>query len=95
MNMTPDSPEAWQALRRRAAARLPSDFADRVLRALHAPAAAVCSPAAQLFVAACTAAVCLLVVVLVHAHNLQETNQAALADWQKITAQADSFASVP
>lgn len=95
MNMIPDSPEAWRALRRHAAAQLPSDFADRVLRALRAPAGAVRRAAGQFLVAACTAAVCLLVVVLVHAYDIRVTNQEALANWQQISAQADSFASVP
>ncbi|HTQ31281.1 MAG TPA: hypothetical protein VMI53_08730 [Opitutaceae bacterium] len=95
MNMIPDSPEAWFALRRRAVAQLPSDFADRVLRALSAPANAAQRATGQFLVAACTAAVCLLVVMLVHAYDIRETNREALADWQQISAQADSFASVP
>ena len=95
MNMTPDSPEAWQALHRHAAAQLPSDFADRVLRALRTQAAAAQSAAGQMLLAACTAAACLVIVVLVHAHNTQKTNQEALADWQQISSQADLFASVP
>lgn len=93
--MTPDSPNAWLALRRHAAAQLPSDFADSVLAALRAPVSAARRAAGQFLVAACTAAVCLIVVVLVHAYDIQQTNQEALANWQQISAQADSFASVP
>ncbi len=92
MNMTPDSPEAWHVLQRHAAAQLPSDFADRVLRALRAQTATV---SGQLLLAAFTAAACLAIVVLVHTHNTQVTNREALADWQQISAQADSFASAP
>ncbi|HZP59868.1 MAG TPA: hypothetical protein VFB27_06045 [Opitutaceae bacterium] len=95
MNLTPDTSKAWHALYRRAAAQLPPDFADCVLRALHAPANAVRRARGQFLLAACTAAVCLLVVVLVHVYDLEETNQEALADWQQISAQADSFASAP
>jgi hypothetical protein len=96
MNTTPDSPEAWRTLHRHAAAQLPADFADRVLRTLRTQtAAAAHSTAGQILLAACTAAACLVIVVLVHTHNIQKTNQEALANWQQISTQADLFASVP
>jgi hypothetical protein len=95
MNTTPDFSEAWPALRTRAAAQLPPDFADRVLRTLRRQALSVRDAADRFFVAACTAAACLLFVVLVHTHNTQKVNQVALAGWRQISAQSDSYAAVP
>jgi hypothetical protein len=95
MNPTPDFSEAWSALRTRAAAQLPADFADRVLRTLRRQTFSVRDAADRFFVAACTAAACLAFVVLVHAHNIQKVNQVALADWRQISAQSDSYAAIP
>ncbi|HXA81113.1 MAG TPA: hypothetical protein VNV14_07570 [Opitutaceae bacterium] len=95
MNTTPDFSEAWSALRTRAAAQLPPDFADRVLRTLRLQTFSVRDAADRFFVAACTAAACLAFVVLVHTHNIQKVNQVALADWRQISAQADSYTAVP
>jgi|HubBroStandDraft_3_1064219.scaffolds.fasta_scaffold556316_2 hypothetical protein len=95
MNTTPDLSEAWRKLRTRAAGQLPADFADRVLRTLRASTVSVRDAADRFLVAACTAAACLLFVVLVHAHNTQKTTQVALADWRQISAQADSYAAIP
>jgi hypothetical protein len=95
MNTTPDSPEAWRTLRARAAAQLPPDFADRVLRTLRAQTSPVRNAADRFLVAVCTAAACILFVVLVHTHNTEKINQVALADWRQISAQADSYAAMP
>jgi hypothetical protein len=95
MKPTPDFSEAWRTLRTHAAAQLPGDFADRVIRILRTRAFSVRDAADRFFVAACTAAACILVVVLVHAHNTHKVNEVALADWRQISAQSDSFASVP
>jgi hypothetical protein len=95
MNMTPDFSEAWRALRTRAAAQLPPDFADRVLRTLRTQTLSVRDVADRFIIAACTAATCLFLVVLVHTHNTQKINEVAMADWRQISAQSDSYAAIP
>ncbi|MGA3006774.1 MAG: hypothetical protein ABSE59_02665 [Opitutaceae bacterium] len=95
MNTTPDSSGAWRALRAHAAAQLPPDFADRVLRLLRTPVSPVREAADRLLIAACTAAACVLLVMLVHAHNTQKINQEAMANWRQFSTQADSYASLP
>ncbi|HXA15332.1 MAG TPA: hypothetical protein VNW23_09415 [Opitutaceae bacterium] len=95
MNTTPDISKAWRELRASAAAQLPSDFADRVLRLVHVQTSPVRNAADRFLVSACTAAACLLFVMLVHTHNTQKTNEASLAGWKQISAQADSYASIP
>jgi hypothetical protein len=95
MNTTPDSSEAWRALRTRAAEQLPPDFADRVLRTLRTTTFSVRDAADRFLVAGCTAAACLLLVVLVHVHNTQKTTQIAMEDWRTISADADSYAAIP
>jgi hypothetical protein len=95
MNMTPDFSGAWQALRDRAAAQLPPNFADNVLRRLRQPALSAREIADRLLVAACTAAACVVVVVFMHIRATQKINQVALAGWRQVSEQADSFASVP
>ncbi len=95
MNTTPDFSKAWHELRSRAAAQLPPDFADRVLRTLRLQTFSVRDVADRFFVAACTAAACLVFVVLVHTHNIEKVNQVALADWRQISAQSDSYAAIP
>jgi hypothetical protein len=95
MPTTPDFSEAWRELRARAADQLPPDFADRVLRTLRLQTFSVRDVADRFFVAACTAAACLLLVVLVHTHKTQQINQVAMADWRQVSAQADSYAAIP
>jgi hypothetical protein len=95
MNTTPDSSEAWRKLRTRAAGQLPPDFADRVLRILRTRTFSVRDAADRFLVAAFTAAACLLLVVLVHRYKTQEINQVAMADWRKISADADQYAAIP
>jgi hypothetical protein len=95
MNTTPDFSRGWHALRIRAAAQLPPDFADRVLRTLRRQTFSVRDAADRFLVAACTAAACFVFVVLVHTHNTQKINQVALADWRQVSAQADSYAAIP
>jgi hypothetical protein len=95
MNLTPDFSKAWHSLRTHAAAQLPPDFADRVLRTLRAQTFSIRDVADRFFVAACTAAACLLLVVLVHTHKTQQINQLALAHWQQVSAETDSYAAIP
>jgi hypothetical protein len=95
MNTTPDFSKGWRVLRTHAAAQLPPDFADRVLRLMRTRPFSVRDAADRFLVAACTAAACILFVVLVHSHNTQKINQVALANWRQISDQADSFASIP
>ena len=95
MNTTPDFSESWHELRTRAAAQLPPDFADRVLRILRLQAFSLRDAADRFLVATCTAAACFVFVVLVHTHNTQKINQVALADWRQVSAQADSYAAIP
>jgi hypothetical protein len=82
---------AWGQLQAAAAARLPGDFAARVLRA-HRLAQSRRSPAARLLLhpfalSAYTAAACLFVVALLTQSN-REINQRRLAEWQDIAQQA-------
>jgi len=49
----------------------------------------------RFIIAACTAATCLFLVVLVHTHNTQKINEVAMADWRQISAQSDSYAAIP
>ncbi|MDR2674834.1 MAG: hypothetical protein LBC18_08200 [Opitutaceae bacterium] len=93
LSAPPARPEAraWEQLQARAAARLPGDFAARVLRA-HRLARSRRSPAARLLLhpfalSTYTAAVCLFVVVLL-TRNDREINQRRLAEWQNIAQQA-------
>jgi hypothetical protein len=95
MNTTPDFSEAWPALRSRASEQLPPDFADRVLRTLRLQNFSGRDVADRFIIAACTAAACVLLVVLVHSHKTQQINQVALADWRQVSAQADSYAAIP
>lgn len=95
MNTTPDFSKAWHALRTRAAAQLPPDFADRVLRSLRRQGLSIRDTIDRFFVAACTAAACLVFVVLIHYHNTRQINQVALADWRQVSSQADSYAAIP
>jgi hypothetical protein len=95
MNTTPDFSAAWSELRNRAVAQLPADFADRVLRTLRLQAFSVRDAADRFFVAACTAAACLVFVVLVHTHNTQKVTEVAMADWRQVSAQSDSYAAIP
>lgn len=88
--MQPES-QAWQQWRAQAGALLPANFADRVLREarLERSAGVEASRARRIFlhpfsVSAATAALSLLVVVLVHAHNTQNESERRLADWQEI-----------
>ncbi|MDR0353449.1 MAG: hypothetical protein LBI02_08915 [Opitutaceae bacterium] len=85
---------AWAQLQAGAAARLPGDFAARVLRA-HRRAQARRSSAARLLLhpfalSAYTAAACLFVVALLTQSN-REINQRRLAEWQIIEQQAASL----
>jgi hypothetical protein len=82
---------AWTQLQAGAAARLPGDFAARVLRAYRL-AQSRRSPAARFLLhpfalSAYTAAACLFVVALLTRSD-REINQRRLAEWQHIEQQA-------
>ncbi|OAM88792.1 hypothetical protein OH491_09985 [Termitidicoccus mucosus] len=87
----PAEARAWAQLQAGAAARLPGDFAVRILRA-HRLAQSRRSPAARFLLhpfalSAYTAAACLFVVALLTQSN-REINQRRLAEWQDIEQQA-------
>ncbi len=82
---------AWEQLQARASARLPGDFAARVLRA-HRLAQSRRPPVVRFLLhpfalSAYTAAACLFIVAMLTQNN-REINQRRLAEWQTITQQA-------
>jgi hypothetical protein len=94
---TPFNPLAWRRLFDRGAAFLPSDFADRVLRAHRAADALegdswLSNP---FTVSAATAALCLGLLVLFHAQQTHSMSELHLADWQEISAQTASIDPAP
>ena len=94
MNTPPDFP-AWRQLQSHAAAQLPGDFADRVLRAARL-AEPEPSPAKRILlhpfaVSTYTAAACLVAVVIFHTRSTEETSAQHLAEWQEVTMQTASL----
>jgi hypothetical protein len=79
---------AWQALNEHAASRLRVGFAERTLRAARAVAPTFVS---QCLLSAATAAVCLTVVVFVHARITADETARNLAGWQKLAAEAEQL----
>lgn len=91
---TPFSSHAWTALRDRAASQLRPDFADQVLRSARGPLEideATGWFANPFTVSAATAAFCLLLVCLLHAHLTTAASLRHLEDWQEITMQTASL----
>jgi hypothetical protein len=86
--MKPEN-EAWDQLRDWAAARLPPNFADRVLRAARAGVDAAPSLLSQFALGAATAAICFLTVAFFQARSAHEEDNRTIADWQQIASAAD------
>jgi hypothetical protein len=82
--------ESWQQLQAHAAAQLRPGFAERVLRAARS-LPGVPSLLDQLALSAATAALCLLGVVYIHAHNTQIEEQRNLAGWHQLAVEVQDF----
>jgi hypothetical protein len=87
----------WPQLRAYAASHLSPHFADEVLQAARQSQS---SNAATFFyhpftIALSTLAVCLLLVVVVHAQAIHSANQRHLADWQALYLQNTRLAAIP
>lgn len=94
MNTPPES-RAWRQLHQHAAAQLPADFPDRVLRRIRL-AHAERTGAARFFlhpfaVSAYTAAFCFALVVILHTRNTEETNARHMAQWHEVAMQTASL----
>lgn len=94
MNTPPES-RAWRQLNQHAAAQLPADFPDRVLRRIRL-ARVERTGAARFFlhpfaVSAYTAAFCFLLVVIIHTRSTEETNARHIAQWQEVAVQTASL----
>jgi hypothetical protein len=94
MNTPPES-RAWRQLNQHAAAQLPADFPDRVLRRIRL-ARAERTGATRFFlhpfaVSAYTAAFCFLLVVIIHTRSTEETNARHIAQWQEVAVQTASL----
>jgi hypothetical protein len=94
MNTPPDS-RAWQQLQQHAAAQLPADFPDRVLRSIRLGDARRTGAVRYLLhpfaVSAYTAVFCFLLVVILHARNTDKTSERHLAEWQELAIQTASL----
>jgi hypothetical protein len=95
MNPLPENSPAWSVLRTQAAARLPADFPERVLRALRLAQAEPSRTARVLLhpfaISLYTAATCLVLVVILHSRNTQQTNERHLAEWHEVAMQTASL----
>ncbi len=90
--MNPDlENRLWRQRQDQAAGRLSPGFADRVLRAARAGLEAAPSLFGQLLLAAATAAVCALVVIVFHTRATQAQDKRTLTDWQEIATSADDL----
>jgi hypothetical protein len=94
MNTPPES-RAWRQLNQHAAAQLPSDFPDRVLRHIRLARTERTGAARYLLhpfaVSAYTAAFCFLLVVIIHSRTTAQTNERHLAEWQEVAMQTASL----
>ena len=84
------SPAAWQQLQACAAAQLRPGFAARVLRAARL-LPRMPSLVGQVALSAATAALCLLGVVAVHAHNTRVQERHNLAVWQQLASEVQDI----
>ncbi len=94
MNTPPES-RAWRQLNQHAAAQLPADFPDRVLRRIRL-AHAERTGASRFFlhpfaVSAYTAAFCFVLVVIIHSRTTAAANERHLAEWQEVAMQTASL----
>ena len=83
---------AWEQLQAHAAAQLRPGFAERVLRAARA-LPRLPSLLDQFALSAATATLCLVGVLLMHAHNTQLQEQQNLAGWQQYAAEVQDVDS--
>jgi hypothetical protein len=94
MNPPPES-RAWRQLNQHAAAQLPADFPDRVLRRIRLPRTDRTGPARFFLhpfaVSAYTAAFCLVLVVILHTRSTEEANARSLAQWHEVAMQTASL----
>ena len=94
MNTPPES-RAWRQLNAHAAAQLPADFPDRVLRHVRLNNTERTGAKRYLLhpfaVSTYTAALCFLVVFVLHSRNTAETTARHLAEWQEVAAQTASL----
>jgi len=100
---TPIDPALWTLHRARAAALLPGNFADNVLRAARLERAraadAPLTLAARLArilhnpfaLSGLTAAACLVAAVIFHTQTNSQANAQNLADWRDIVAQTETL----
>ena len=87
-NMNPEN-KAWQELCDRADARLPGDFAERVLRASRQRPDRSPSLFGQLALSAATAALCFLAIASYHSHDTSAQDLNSLADWNQVASAVD------
>jgi hypothetical protein len=94
MNTPPDS-RAWQQLQQHAAAQLPADFPDRVLRHIRLGDTQRTGASRYLLhpfaVSAYTAALCFALVVILHMRSTDKTNERHLAEWRELAMQTASL----
>ncbi|MGC4072113.1 MAG: hypothetical protein QM760_06270 [Nibricoccus sp.] len=94
MNTPPES-RAWHQLNQHAAAQLPADFPDRVLRHIRLTRAERTGPARFFLhpfaVSAYTAAFCFVLVVIIHSRSTAKTNERHLAEWHEVAMQTASL----
>jgi hypothetical protein len=94
MNTPPES-RAWRQLNRHAAAQLPADFPDRVLR--HIRLARTNRRGAARYwlhpfsVSVYTAVFCFFLVVIIHSRTTAKTNERHLAEWHEVAMQTASL----
>jgi hypothetical protein len=94
MNTPPES-RAWHQLQQHAAAQLPADFPDRVLRHIRLNTGERTGVARYLLhpfaVSTYTAAFCFLLVVILHTRNTDKTSERHLAEWHEVAMQTASL----
>ena len=86
--MNPET-QAWNQLRERAAAQLPANFADRVLRAARAGIEAAPSLLGHFVLSAATVALCLAAIAFFQTRTTSVADDHALADWRQIASTLD------
>jgi hypothetical protein len=88
--MKPET-DAWLALNAHAASLLRPGFAERTLRAARAVAPTFLS---QCLLSAATAAVCVVLILFVHARVTAIETARNLAGWQEIAVEANQLAQI-
>ena len=85
--------QAWEGLRRHAAAQIAPGFPERVLRAVRARSSPLF--VAHFAMCAATAAMCLVAVALYHAGASGDEDAQSIAGWGEIAAQASDLDQSP